>query len=159
MALASQNTWNVLSEIIPTSDLKNNLHDICPKANWVISIRHVCSPWDFQNPMRMRYALLWCPHTMHIGSPWQQQNYNDSQIFIRKACESKMMSKSRSHDGLISKSTSFLLQEPLLQSENILRYKDVRFLVLTSGFGWRWREKQNLACPGYQWRWGPRADR
>ena len=40
LALASQNTWNVLSEIIPTSDLKNDLHDILSQAKISSKLHH-----------------------------------------------------------------------------------------------------------------------
>ena len=94
VALASQNTRNAPSEIILTWDFRNDLHDICPKlklpANCVVSIPHVCFPWDLQNPMCMRYALRQCSRAMHVGSPWQQYDCSDIQIFLRKTRESKI---------------------------------------------------------------------
>ena len=76
LALASQNTWNAPSEIIPSWDLKNDLHDICPKlkfpANCVVSIRHVCFPWDLQIQCACvtlcRDVLVQCMFVLHGNS-------------------------------------------------------------------------------------------
>ena len=34
--------------------------------------------------------LLQCHHAMHVGSPWQQNDYNNSRIFLQKIHEPKM---------------------------------------------------------------------
>ena len=47
-ALASQNTWNAPSEIIPTWDLQNDLHDICRELKFPANcIWDVCFPFVF----------------------------------------------------------------------------------------------------------------
>ena len=57
LTLDSRN--NASSEIIPTWNLRNALHDTCAKnsskLNCIVSA--CCFSWAPQNPMRMRYAL------------------------------------------------------------------------------------------------------
>ena len=104
LALASQNTWNAPSEIIPTWDLRNIWPKLKFPANCVVAIGHVCFLWDLQNPMRTRYAsrgvIVQCMLVLHGNSTIAI----DSQIFLRKTRESKMEDPGLRHPRLINRS-------------------------------------------------------
>ena len=49
--------------------------------------------WSWQNATQYNILPYWCvlTRTMHVVSPWQQHDCNDSQIFLRKISESERL--------------------------------------------------------------------
>ena len=63
-------------------------------------------------------------HAMHVGSPWQQNDCNDSQIFLRKIRESKMESPTFGKTALIHQTKEILTSKPIVTqgvSEKLLK--------------------------------------
>ena len=61
LTLASQNTWNAPSEIIPTWNLRNDLHYICPKLKFPAKLRCFHSAffsWNLQNPIHICCSVI-----------------------------------------------------------------------------------------------------